>query len=329
MAWRVARSLETLRNQVNVKWPNRSKASDGSIGDEAHASRSSDHNPWVKDGTIGIVTAIDITHDPKSGCDSYALAEALLKSRDSRIKYVISNGKIAAGPDGPQPWVWRKYTGANAHAHHVHISVKADKAHYDDTRAWVIGDGKPAITAAPRVEDIGVGKDARVEAIQNALIAMGFPEVGTVDGRMGIKTTGAVSMFLKANGLSSYTSIDTLLDYVKKRQREGFTRGVPPERAFATPADVAAKVPAVASNATTRTAAKVTTIATAGVGIITNLPDAINTWVPALSSVKSIASGVPGWVWLALLLIGAGAFWWNSRRTERAAVADYQTGRTS
>lgn len=47
MTWRLARGLEHLRAQVNTKWSNRSKDSDGSIGDEAHASRSSDHNPWV------------------------------------------------------------------------------------------------------------------------------------------------------------------------------------------------------------------------------------------------------------------------------------------
>ena len=44
MAWRVARSLDVLLGQLNALAPERSKASDGSIGDAAHASRSSDHN---------------------------------------------------------------------------------------------------------------------------------------------------------------------------------------------------------------------------------------------------------------------------------------------
>ena len=34
MAWRLAKSLEKLRSQVNAKHPKRSKASDGAIGDE-------------------------------------------------------------------------------------------------------------------------------------------------------------------------------------------------------------------------------------------------------------------------------------------------------
>src|SRR3954469_14339906 len=103
MEWRLADALVTLRAQVNVRWPNRSKKSDGTIGDEAHASRSSDHNPWVKDGAMGVVTAEDITHDPASGCDSYVLAQQLLDSRDDRIKYIISNHRIASGNAGPSP----------------------------------------------------------------------------------------------------------------------------------------------------------------------------------------------------------------------------------
>ena len=33
MAWRVGASLLTLRDQVNAAWPNRSRASDGTIGE--------------------------------------------------------------------------------------------------------------------------------------------------------------------------------------------------------------------------------------------------------------------------------------------------------
>ena len=66
MAWRVAQSLIRLRDQINLAAPTRSKASDGTIGDAAHATRDSDHNPWVKEGALGIVTAMDITHAPRA-----------------------------------------------------------------------------------------------------------------------------------------------------------------------------------------------------------------------------------------------------------------------
>ena len=134
MAWRVAKSLIRLREQINEMAPDRSKASDGTIGDAAHASRSSDHNPWVKDGNIGVVTAMDITNDIAHGCDAQALVDALVANRDPRIKYIIWNRKIVNSRI--QPWVWRNYTGVNPHTKHFHLSVQPVKASYDSTESW-------------------------------------------------------------------------------------------------------------------------------------------------------------------------------------------------
>ncbi len=136
MTWRVAASLEVLRKQLNAKFPNRKKDWDGGIGDEAHASRDSDHNPWVKDGGIGVVTARDFTHDPAGGVDSHAMAEQLRISRDHRIKYIISNRRICSST--VSPWSWRPYHGANPHDHHVHVSVLAERKFYDDEAPWEI-----------------------------------------------------------------------------------------------------------------------------------------------------------------------------------------------
>lgn len=84
--WRVAKSLDRLLAQVNRLAPDRSKASDGAIGDAKHQSRESDHNPWVTDGTIGVVTARDITNDPKHGCSAEQIANSIVASKDPRIK---------------------------------------------------------------------------------------------------------------------------------------------------------------------------------------------------------------------------------------------------
>lgn len=135
---RAALSILALRDQVNALAPSRSKQSDGIIGDDNHKNRASDHNPWVMDGDVGVVTAIDITHDPDRGCDAWALAQSIVASRDSRIKYVIHNRQIATptAKNGHKPWAWRPYGGTHPHTGHVHLSVQPDKARYDDTSAW-------------------------------------------------------------------------------------------------------------------------------------------------------------------------------------------------
>ena len=109
MADRIAKSLGKLRTQANARWPGRNKASDGWIGDPAHFARgsASDHNPHVQDGSTGVVTAVDLTHDPNSGCDAGVLAEVLIASRDPRIKYIIWNRRIVSGDAGPSPWAKR------------------------------------------------------------------------------------------------------------------------------------------------------------------------------------------------------------------------------
>jgi peptidoglycan hydrolase-like protein with peptidoglycan-binding domain len=186
MAWRVAKSLLKLREQVDAKWPGRDKSSDGTIGDAAHQATTSDHNP----NSAGVVTAMDITHDPAHGLDARKLAEALVASRDPRIKYIISNAQIVSSQ--VSPWQWRSYTGANAHRAHVHISV--DASLYDDDREWNLGAEAGPITAdnAPILERGDSG-----DAVRELQRRIGV----TVDGEFGETTEAALKAFQLARGL--------------------------------------------------------------------------------------------------------------------------------
>lgn len=132
MTWRMANGIEELRKQLNAAFPKRSKASDGGIGDASHSSRSSDHNPNAQ----GVVCARDFTHDPKTGIDGQWLADQLVKHKDSRINYVIWNHKICSSTK--EPWKWRRYSGVNAHTHHVHVSLIQKPTLYDSERPWVL-----------------------------------------------------------------------------------------------------------------------------------------------------------------------------------------------
>lgn len=141
--WRVAKSLLKLRDQINAEFPQRKKDSDGTIGDSAHCPGSSDHCPNISDGGVGVVTGMDITHDPAHGLVAGDVAEQLRLSRDPRIKYIISNRRIAnfQALGGQPAYAWRPYAGANPHDKHFHISVKPGKAGpegYDTTFDWNI-----------------------------------------------------------------------------------------------------------------------------------------------------------------------------------------------
>ncbi len=121
-----APALLVLRRQVDARWPDRSRASDGIMGDASHRRRKSDHN---------LGNAIDLTHDPAHGFDAGALAEELRRQMAAgapgRPSYIIFNRRIASPRTG---WGWAPYTGSNPHRSHVHISIRADRR--DMIRPW-------------------------------------------------------------------------------------------------------------------------------------------------------------------------------------------------
>ena len=124
MAWHLAPSLAQLRREINTRWPNRDKTSDGTIGDAAHSARASDHNP----NSRGSVNAIDIDED---GIDAWGLVALLIT--DPRVYYVIYEGRIWQRKHGFVP---RPYTGINAHRKHVHVSIIQSVAAEQNTTPW-------------------------------------------------------------------------------------------------------------------------------------------------------------------------------------------------
>jgi transglycosylase-like protein with SLT domain len=179
--WRVAKSLDRLLDQVNQLAPNRKKASDGSIGDTDHQKRDSDHNPWVIDGNVGVVTARDITHDPKNGCDAQAIADAIVSSKDKRVKYIIWNRKICNSK--VSPWKWRPYGGTNPHTKHIHISVLPQKSKYDDESDWNLTE----VAVANVQSEFEVPKIDDMELAWGKKVSKDFKEkVVTISARLGV-----------------------------------------------------------------------------------------------------------------------------------------------
>lgn len=113
----------TLREQLNRRFPHRDKASDGWIGDLAHAARRSDHNPDAD----GWVHALDIDDDFGAPGTAQVLADQLLeyarsgKPGSERIKYLVYADKIASPTHRLTWWKWRPSNERN-HRNHIHIS---------------------------------------------------------------------------------------------------------------------------------------------------------------------------------------------------------------
>lgn len=209
MAWRLAKSIKTLLDQVNAANPHRRKDSDGGIGDARHqAERTSDHNPYIVVKGQGVVRAYDFTHAPETGFDAYAFAEMLLKNKDPRVRYVISNGKIAGGKGGPQPWQWRKYTGSNKHDHHTHVSVTEAEAEFDDARKWNLGGmAAESVAQAPVANNyvpppVTLRLNARGELVKTMQAGIGL-KGADVDGYFGPNTEKALKEFQAAHNLTA------------------------------------------------------------------------------------------------------------------------------
>jgi hypothetical protein len=145
-AWILVPCLVSLREEFNRLAPARDKASDGSIGDTAHAASSSDHNPdetgatpYEDSDNINEVHAIDVDDDLKlSGWDMTRCVEIIAgrhrSGADDRLQNIIWDRHIIS-----RSWnwdSWHAYTGASPHTEHAHFSARYTTAQESDTRPW-------------------------------------------------------------------------------------------------------------------------------------------------------------------------------------------------
>lgn len=170
--WRVAPAVKALFSQANILAPTRDKSYDGTIGDARHRASKSDHNPTP----AGWVLAGDLTDDDAAGIDCREIARQIVARRDRRVKYLIHEGRICSGANGPKPWQWRPYSGPNRHVKHLHVSV-LDQWRNDTSPWW---------TPAARDEEDEMTPDQeakldKVLAFLDALTAKRRPDKKDVD----------------------------------------------------------------------------------------------------------------------------------------------------
>lgn len=207
----------TLRDQVNKRWPSRDKASDGWIGDSAHAAREgwgtngrgSYHNPDPN----GIVHAIDLDEDffgkgkggQKAAMEfAQELATYCRQGKDGgRIAHIVYEDKVASATANN----WHFRGSGFGHTHHIHISF-TNRADKDGSlfRLPIFEDGenKPK-PPSPKPEKVPAypgrskltykQRNSDVRDMQKQLIKKGFSIPAGPTGYYGDQTVAAVKRF--------------------------------------------------------------------------------------------------------------------------------------
>lgn len=213
----------TLRDQVNQKWPNRDKASDGWIGDSKHQAnegwgtngKGSYHNPDPN----GIVHAIDLDEDffgkGKGGQKeamkfAQELATYCREGKDGgRIAHIVYEDKVASATANN----WHFRGSGYGHTHHIHISF-TNKADNDGSKfrlpIFESDDNKPKpptpkpenkIPAYPGRSALQYNKrNEGVKDLQKQLIKKGFDIPAGATGFYGDQTTKAAKKFYSSIG---------------------------------------------------------------------------------------------------------------------------------
>ena len=137
MPWIVVPPLQRLLDELNACFPNRSTASDGSIGNTAHAAGPSSHNPdetgrpeYADHDGRDEIRARDVdknlNHPTVTAED--VVQHLLAGARAGRfwwLRYLIYNRRIWSKSGG---WKQQAYSGVNPHDHHFHVNTDYTQA---------------------------------------------------------------------------------------------------------------------------------------------------------------------------------------------------------
>ncbi len=203
----LAPALRVGRAELDKRWPNRDRRTDGWIGDTSHAvtgrpeNGGSDHNP----NNRGVVDALDIDVD---GIDCPAVVAAACAHPS--VNYVIWNRSIWSRSRGFKK---AQYTGSNPHTDHIHISLIQNAGAENNTRGWGISTAVGTVPVSnptttwpaeliAKLPELAKSPTERgsVRKAQALLNAAGASL--NTDGVFGALTETAVRAFQQARGLT-------------------------------------------------------------------------------------------------------------------------------
>ena len=169
MSWTAAPALRAIIADANNVAPGRSKASDGTVGDLTHQSQGAktDHNPDAR----GVVHAVDITHDPAHGMDTWywaqIIADRIKAGAETRVKYLVANDgdkDVIFNPSVSMTW---RQNGSfkNDHRNHLHTSILSTLSAENDVRPYFVRPGGPT----PEAPDLTPEESQMLKDVHAAL----------------------------------------------------------------------------------------------------------------------------------------------------------------
>jgi hypothetical protein len=140
-----------------------------------------------------------------------------------------------------------------------------------------------------------------IEDVQRRLDKLGYHEVGTIDGKWGGRTAGAIAAFKNDRHISGPAVIDqTLIAEITKAEGESWARPVAKERGDASEATVTKQAPEIVPVKRGRFAALWATIVSGLLALVNAVADYFHDALAWVVSLKEYAAGAPGWVWFVL-----------------------------
>jgi peptidoglycan hydrolase-like protein with peptidoglycan-binding domain len=160
----------------------------------------------------------------------------------------------------------------------------------------------------------GATSDA-IANYQKALVAMGYNEVGLIDGSWGGATAGAIAAFLNDHGISRAPDLsEPNVTLIMKEHLAGYKRPLAEVRTNVTTKELAK------TNVTMLTTLR--TQATAFWGMVTGgaafgfnaVASQFQSVWTAIEPLRKVMGAVPVFVWIMLFIGICGFLWWNSRK---------------
>jgi hypothetical protein len=167
-------------------------------------------------------------------------------------------------------------------------------------------------------------ESVEIEVVQRKLNALGYHEVGQIDGKWGGRTRGAIAAFKNDRHLAEASDSITpkLLEELDKAIAEGWKRSIAPARSEATVAELEKEVPEIVPSEQTKKLS-IAASAASGAALVGNaFKDSIG-W---LEPIKAFFADLPLSVWLGATTVVALGIAWNAWRTSHGIATAYRTG---